>query len=61
MNLISIMSVVILFITIVTLALGVVAYFMYKMRESRRRGKGGVSYGDGCTELEADYIFFDKN
>ena len=31
MNLISIMSVVILFITIVTLALGVVAYFMYKM------------------------------
>lgn len=60
MNLIGIMSIVILVITILTLVFGVVAYFMYKMREARNKNRAPTSYEETCDELSTDFIFFDQ-
>lgn len=60
MNLIGIMSIVILIITILTLAFGVVAYFMYKIRESKTKRKPSITYEETCNEHNTDYLFFDK-
>jgi heme/copper-type cytochrome/quinol oxidase subunit 2 len=60
MNLIGIMSIVILVITILTLVFGVIAYFMYKIREKRNSQRTPTSYEEKCIELGTDYIFFDK-
>ncbi len=54
------MSIVILVITILTLMFGVIAYFMYKMRESRNKKKIPTSYEETCDELNTDFIFFDR-
>ncbi len=60
MNLIGIMSIVILVITILTLVFGVIAYFMYKVRETKNKKKIPDSYEEICDELDTDYIFFDQ-
>lgn len=60
MNLIGIMSIVILVITILTLVFGVIAYFMYKIREKKNTKKVPTGYEEKCIELGTDFIFFDK-
>lgn len=59
MDLIAFMSMMILVITIMTLVFGVVAYFMYKVRESRRQ-KRVITYEERLDELGTEYIFFEK-
>ncbi len=60
MNLIGIMSIVILVITILTLLFGIIAYFMYKLRESKIKTTPTITYEETCNELNINYIFFDK-
>lgn len=60
MNLIGIMSIIILVITILTLVFGVIAYFMYKLRESKNKQKVSITYDEACNEHGTDYLFFDK-
>ncbi len=60
MNLIGIMSIVILVITIFTLVFGVIAYFMYKIRDKKNAKRIPTNYEEKCIELGTDFIFFDK-
>lgn len=60
MNLIGLMSIVILIITVLTLIFGIIAYFMYKIRDKRNSRRPPTSYEDKCNELGIDFIFFDK-
>ncbi|WP_027856089.1 hypothetical protein [Marinobacterium jannaschii] len=54
------MSLIILAITIMTLMFGVVAYFLYKVREKRKKSRKTVSYEQILEEMGTDYIFFEK-
>lgn len=56
MNLIAFLSFTILVITILTLVFGIISYFLYKARESKKAVKE-VTYEDITKELETDYIF----
>lgn len=61
MNLITFMTFAILVITILTLVFGVLAYFLYKVRESRRKVH---IINEGYEELLAskntEFLFFKK-
>ncbi|MGB0465994.1 MAG: hypothetical protein ACPGF7_00515 [Pontibacterium sp.] len=60
MDLIAFMSMIILVITILTLVFGVIAYFLYKIREQRNKQKDAVTYEGKLDELGTEYIFFEK-
>ncbi|MBE9395669.1 hypothetical protein IOQ59_00160 [Pontibacterium sp. N1Y112] len=60
MDLIAFMSMVILIITILTLSFGVVAYFLYKLREKRAKKQQQVTYEELREESGDDFIFFEK-
>lgn len=60
MDLIAFMSMVILIITVLTLSFGVVAYFLYKLREKRAKKKQQATYEELRDECGTDYIFFEK-
>lgn len=53
------MTFVILVITILTLVFGVIAYFLYKVRESKRNiKKNKKSYEEVLLEEKSDFLFF---
>jgi heme/copper-type cytochrome/quinol oxidase subunit 2 len=61
MNFIAILSFAVLVIIILTLVFGVIAYFLYKIREKeRRKGRDMISYEDLRDESGRDYLFFDE-
>jgi len=60
MNLLSFMSFLILAITLLTMAFGIVAYFLYKARE-KKRDKPEVSYEELLEKEGTDMLFFTKD
>lgn len=59
MNLITFMTFAILVITILTLVFGVLAYFLYKVRESKKRVHViDESYDEIVAKRESGYLFF---
>lgn len=61
MNLITFMTFAILVITILTLVFGVLAYFLYKVRESRRKVHIiNEGYEELLASKNAEFLFFKK-
>jgi len=61
MDFIAILSFSILVIIVLTLIFGVVAYFLYKVREKQRKaGREVISYEDLRDESGREYLFFDE-
>jgi len=61
MNFIAFLSFSVLVIIILTLVFGVVAYFLYKMRErQRRKGSDVITYEELKEEAGRKYLFFDE-
>ncbi|MDD2266155.1 hypothetical protein [Sulfuricurvum sp.] len=61
MNIITFMTFAILVITILTLVFGVLAYFLYKIRESKKKVHIlEEGYEEMLTKQDTDYIFFKK-
>lgn len=59
MNLIAFMTFSILVITILTLVFGVLAYFLYKVRESKKKViTTSESYDEILERNQKEYIFF---
>ena len=57
MNLLSFLSFLILAITLLTMVFGVIAYFLYKVRE-KKKGEAEMTY-EQALEFEDDtYLFF---
>jgi len=61
MNFIAFLSFSVLVIIILTLVFGVVAYFLYKMRErQRRKGSDVITYEELREEEGRKYLFIDE-
>jgi len=61
MNFIAILSFSILVIIILTLIFGVIAYFLYKIREKqRKKGREMITYEELREESGREYLFFDE-
>jgi len=61
MNFIAFLSFSVLVIIILTLVFGIVAYFLYKMRErQRRKGSDIITYEELKEEDGRKYLFFDE-
>ena len=58
MNFISFMTMIILVVSIFTLVFGVIAYFLYKVREKNRKSHN-IAYEDVLDEHKQEYIFFE--
>jgi len=61
MSFIAFLSFSVLVIIILTLVFGVVAYFLYKMRErQRRKGSDVITYEELRNEEGRKYLFIDE-
>jgi len=61
MNILGFLSVLILVITIITLVFGVIAYFLYKAREKKKKNiSKKVSYEEILKELGGEYVYFEE-
>jgi len=61
MNFIAFLSFSVLVIIILTLVFGIVAYFLYKMRErQRRKGSDVITYEELREESGRKFLFFDE-
>jgi len=61
MNFIAFLSFSVLVIIILTLVFGMVAYFLYKIRErQKRKGVDIATYEELKEEEGREYLFFDK-
>jgi heme/copper-type cytochrome/quinol oxidase subunit 2 len=61
MNFIAVLSFSVLVIIILTLIFGVVAYFLYKVREKqRRKAKDIITYEELREESGRKFLFFDE-
>jgi heme/copper-type cytochrome/quinol oxidase subunit 2 len=61
MNFIAILSFSVLVIIILTLIFGVVAYFLYKIREKqRKKGTDVITYEELREESGRKFLFFDE-
>ena len=59
MNLLSFLSFLILAITLLTMVFGVIAYFLYKVREKKKQ-ETEISYEETLVQEELEYLFFTK-
>ena len=60
MNIVGFLSMLILIITIITIAFGIIAYFMYKAREMKRaRAQKKLTYEEALQNEKSEYIFFE--
>jgi len=59
MNLLSFLSFLILAITLLTMVFGVIAYFLYKVREKKKR-EVEMTYEETVAQEESGYLFFSK-
>jgi heme/copper-type cytochrome/quinol oxidase subunit 2 len=61
MDFIAVLSFSVLVIIVLTLIFGVIAYFLYKIREKQRKsGADIISYEDLREESGREYLFFDE-
>jgi len=61
MNILGFLSVLILVITIITLVFGVIAYFLYKTREKKKKQiSKEISYEEILKELGDEYVYFEE-
>ncbi|WP_187646920.1 hypothetical protein [Nitrosophilus labii] len=60
MNLLGFLSVLILIITIMTLVFGVIAYFLYKAREKKKKNLSkGITYEEALKQVGDEYVYFE--
>lgn len=60
MNIVGFLSMLILIITIITIAFGIIAYFMYKAREAKRkRAQKSITYEEALKNENTTYLFFE--
>ncbi|GAB6074067.1 hypothetical protein [Nautilia lithotrophica] len=61
MNILSFLAMMILIITIITLVFGLIAYFLYKSREShKKKYDKKLHYEEVLNETGDKYIFFEE-
>ena len=60
MNLLSYLSLLILAITLLTMVFGVIAYFLYKANEKKRKSASAPGYEELLEAQERDTIFFEE-
>ena len=61
MNILGFLSVLILVITIITLVFGVIAYFLYKAREKKKKSiSKEISYEEVLKEVGGEYVYFEE-
>ncbi len=60
MNLLGFLSVLILIITIITLVFGVIAYFLYKAREKKKKTVSKeITYEEALQQIGDEYVYFE--
>ena len=60
MNLLAFLALIILIITIITLVFGIIAYFLYKVREKHKTKLAKkLVYKDVLDEVGGKYVFFE--
>jgi len=59
MNLLSFLSMLILAITLLTMIFGVIAYFLYKTREKKKK-MDSLTYEEALAQEKKELLFFEK-
>ncbi|MCK5889390.1 MAG: hypothetical protein KAG19_05550 [Methylococcales bacterium] len=61
MDLVNIASIIAIFFGALAIMCAMVGYFIYHMKKKKKSQRKLTAYEEKCSELGADFIFFDRH